>query len=140
MAEITVKVEKRVLGWKLGQVITLERTRLIDNLIKNNALTEVETPDPDQPAEYTIPEWLGSVPGLPLPDANGDGSATVSVPEPATITGKANPEPSDFDKDVALAQSNFGEGPGDAEQGAGDGDDQSAEDLDGPAAEGEGPR
>lgn len=97
MAEITVKVEKRVLGWKLGQVITLEHTRLIDNLIKNNALTVVEYPSVDQIENQERPNMDALVP-------------------------------------------NFGEETCDAEQGAGDGDDQSAEDPDGPTAEGEGPR
>ena len=97
MAEITVKVEKRVLGWKLGQIITLEHTRLIENLIKNNALTVVEYPSVEQIENQERPNMDALVP-------------------------------------------NFGEETGDAEQGAGDGDDQSAEDLDGPTAEGEGPR
>lgn len=104
MAEITVKVEKRVLGWKLGQVITLEHTRLIDNLIKNNALTVVEYPSVEQIENQERPNMDALVPG----------SSSGGL--------------------------NFGEGTGDAEQGAGDGDDQSAEDLDGPTAEGEGPR
>ena len=97
MAEITVKVEKRVLGWKLGQVITLEHTKLIDNLIKNNALTVVEYPSVEQIENQERPNMDALVPS-------------------------------------------FGEETGDAEQGAGDGDDQSTEDLDGPTAEGEGPR
>ena len=134
MAEITVKVEKRVLGWKLGQVITLEHTRLIENLIKNNALTVVEYPSVEQIENQERPNMDALVPG------SSDGSATVSVPEPARISGEANPEQSDFDKDVALAQSNFGEGTGDAEQGPGDGDDQSTEDPDGSTASGEDPR
>ena len=64
MAEITVKVEKRVLGWKLGQVITLEHTKLIDNLIKNNALTVVEYPSVEQIENQERPNMDALVPNF----------------------------------------------------------------------------
>lgn len=44
MAEITFKVARRVHGWKVGQVLTVERTDYTDMLLAKGHVEEVEFP------------------------------------------------------------------------------------------------
>lgn len=56
MAMARLRVNSPVLGWSIGDVVTVERSRLVDGLIANERVTLLEDNIPDYPAETSVTE------------------------------------------------------------------------------------
>lgn len=131
MAEITFKVARRVHGWKVGQVLTVERTDYTDMLLAKGHVEEVEFPSvaeietADRPVLYPGQGFPGEDPEERL-DRNPEAKARVE-------TALAN-------QDEAVTRDlDTTEGEDDGSSGEGEGVDEHAADPDGSAETGEDP-
>lgn len=79
---VRVRVNAAWSDWKPGDVVEVERTRLVDGMIRNEYLTVL---DDDVPDEYTPQEFLGSLPDVFVHNLDDVALAYDKPQEPWTV-------------------------------------------------------
>lgn len=133
--EVTVRVDRRVLGWKLGHIITVERTGLIDKLIRKGSLTEIEYPTPEQIENAERPriaggkDFSGNEHSLAVLESERAELALREAREDAAR--KLGEHSQSLTGDISHDHTHALGGGDDGSTGAGDGDDEQSADPDG---------